>query len=489
MLGFFYFKNDRRFIIPYPQEHACRIREPGEFQKDSFRRISKKSDGKTLNIIIGRLKGKTTTTTQSYRMSKDEWTESQARKFCTEHDGTFEAAKKSTKEHTMKVYGLSEITFADEAKIPSEIHIVPYGIYTHEFYGEMDLTEDILNEIISNFNKEKKDLVIDYEHQSTGVGELALAAGWITEMYIKARNPGRGIWAKVNWTPDAEEHIKKREYRYISPTIMLESTDKKSGKPIGVRLHSIALTNVPWFDNMTAIAAKDSADNMPLFFQTANNLNKKPNTEVIMITKIREILHLSDDADEAAVITAIEELVTNPDKPDLTGIFKELKLSEDSDTTAILEGIKKLTQETKEPDPDKFVPVSTFNELKESFDSQGTRLKAIETERAEEKAKIQVDALLKSGKILPAQKDWALKLALNDQKSFLEFEKNATVIVNFKRIADKETPDANATTQLHDKTIAIMKETEGLGYSEAFTMAQKQNPELAEQVLAESRNK
>lgn len=79
---------------PFPNEHACRVRDPGDFKKGSFRRISRKTDGKTLDIIIGRLKGKTTTTTQAFRYPKDEWTESQARKHCEDHDGKrFEPAK------------------------------------------------------------------------------------------------------------------------------------------------------------------------------------------------------------------------------------------------------------------------------------------------------------------------------------------------------------------------------------------------------------
>lgn len=78
--------------MPLPNEHACRIRSPGEFQKDSFRRIKQ---GR-LSIIIGRLKGKTTTTTQSYRYPKSSWTPDAARKHCFDHDGKFEAARKST---------------------------------------------------------------------------------------------------------------------------------------------------------------------------------------------------------------------------------------------------------------------------------------------------------------------------------------------------------------------------------------------------------
>jgi hypothetical protein len=78
--------------VPFPNESSCRIKEPGNFQKGSFRRISQKSGGKVFYIIIGRLKGKTTTTAQAYRYPIKGWTIAQARSHCSEHDGRFEAA-------------------------------------------------------------------------------------------------------------------------------------------------------------------------------------------------------------------------------------------------------------------------------------------------------------------------------------------------------------------------------------------------------------
>lgn len=82
--------------MPFPNEHACRIRQPGDFQKESFRRITRPADGKDLDIIIGRLKGKTTTTTQAFRYPKGQWEVSQARKHCTDHKGImFEPATSS----------------------------------------------------------------------------------------------------------------------------------------------------------------------------------------------------------------------------------------------------------------------------------------------------------------------------------------------------------------------------------------------------------
>jgi hypothetical protein len=74
--------------MPYPNEHACRIKEPGDFEPGSFRRIKQ---GK-VSIIIGRLRGKSTTTTQAIRYPKDQWSAAEARAECAKHGGRFDAA-------------------------------------------------------------------------------------------------------------------------------------------------------------------------------------------------------------------------------------------------------------------------------------------------------------------------------------------------------------------------------------------------------------
>jgi hypothetical protein len=84
---------------PYPNEHAARIRNPGDFQPGSFR---SKPIRTGIRIIIGRLKGKRTTTIQSYRFHIKHFTAAQAKKWLRDHNInyiSFEAAsgkKKST---------------------------------------------------------------------------------------------------------------------------------------------------------------------------------------------------------------------------------------------------------------------------------------------------------------------------------------------------------------------------------------------------------
>jgi hypothetical protein len=44
---------------------------------------------------MGRLKGKSSMTEQTYRYPKSAWSASEARVHCQDHSGTFEAAKKT----------------------------------------------------------------------------------------------------------------------------------------------------------------------------------------------------------------------------------------------------------------------------------------------------------------------------------------------------------------------------------------------------------
>lgn len=77
MLKYFFTFVKNQFM-PYQNEHAARIINPSEFQQNSFRRINIKTG---IDAIIGKLKGKSTTTTQAYRFDKKVYTVEQAKKW------------------------------------------------------------------------------------------------------------------------------------------------------------------------------------------------------------------------------------------------------------------------------------------------------------------------------------------------------------------------------------------------------------------------
>lgn len=78
--------------MPYPNEHSARVKSPGLFKPESFRR--KDLDG--VSAVMGRLKGQTTMTVQAYRFPVDKYTPAQAKKWLKDNDiedYTFEPAK------------------------------------------------------------------------------------------------------------------------------------------------------------------------------------------------------------------------------------------------------------------------------------------------------------------------------------------------------------------------------------------------------------
>jgi hypothetical protein len=79
-------------LKPYPNEHACRLRDPGDFQEGQWARMEREHEGKKYSVIMGRLEGEDTMTEQAYRYNKEIWTAAEARTHCGDHDGTFEAA-------------------------------------------------------------------------------------------------------------------------------------------------------------------------------------------------------------------------------------------------------------------------------------------------------------------------------------------------------------------------------------------------------------
>lgn len=118
---------------------------------------------------------------------------------------------------------------------------------------------------IAAFQQHGTDLPVDYEHQTLGgpysspTGQ-APAAGWIKA--LKAVSPAGasvdeteaepGLWAEVQWTAEALEKLRTREYRYLSPVALVRRKDRRL-----VGIHSVALTNKPAIMGMRPVVNHD----------------------------------------------------------------------------------------------------------------------------------------------------------------------------------------------------------------------------------------
>ena len=79
---------------PYPNEHACRLRDPETL--NIVGSGERKHNGKTYRVIYGKPKDKPEagSVEQAYRYPVETWSEDEARKHCQDHDGSFEPATK-----------------------------------------------------------------------------------------------------------------------------------------------------------------------------------------------------------------------------------------------------------------------------------------------------------------------------------------------------------------------------------------------------------
>lgn len=126
---------------------------------------------------------------------------------------------------------------------------------------KFSITRADMASIVATFRARKNgEAPLDYDHSmvyAAGAGEPVPAAGWLKE--IEDEPDGDGIlWGRAELTEKARGMVAAREYKYISPVIKWGLADRDTGKPLGAQITSVALTNAPVLDEMPAIALSEA---------------------------------------------------------------------------------------------------------------------------------------------------------------------------------------------------------------------------------------
>jgi hypothetical protein len=77
-----------------------------------------------------------------------------------------------------------------------------------------------------------------------------VAAGWLKAVELRAN--GDELWGEVEWTPEAADLIRKRAYKFVSPSFVKDHVHK-DGTKIGTTLLAAAITNHPFLEGMKAL--------------------------------------------------------------------------------------------------------------------------------------------------------------------------------------------------------------------------------------------
>jgi len=152
---------------------------------------------------------------------------------------------------------------AADGDAPRWQQIAKCGEFRGHPAGPFALNPAVFADICRNFTEvDGGQVAFDFEHASEMEPtdgaiptEGAPAQGWIRQLDNRGQ---AGLWALVEWLEPARTYIKQGKYRHVSPAIRFGAKHPETGKPIGARLTSVALTNKPFLRGMVPVMATDS---------------------------------------------------------------------------------------------------------------------------------------------------------------------------------------------------------------------------------------
>ena len=319
--------------------------------------------------------------------------------------------------------------------VPTEIKILPLG-RVHSQKGDFNVDEESFELIRKQFKDRKLDLVIDYEHQTLSDVQ-APAGGWIKELY-KGED---AIIAKVEWTAKAAEYLKNKEYRYLSPVVLVRKRDQKA-----TAIHSVALTNTPAIDGMFALVNSLDIEDIS---EGGNIMDLKELAKALGLPETateEEIKKAVEDAAKAAERLKEMEEKKPEDKQGEGGKPQEVAEVVANSTILSMLGLK---EGAKTEDV-----AASIMALKTGTPDTQAELLALKQRMQERDADEEVQKALKAGKITAAQSGWAKSYALKDMDGFKGFVEKAPVVVPPGKLELKDAPAAPGSDEVD---VAILK--------------------------------
>lgn len=307
------------------------------------------------------------------------------------------------------------------AEAPERVLIVPWGRNDRHDGDFFIVDEAAAAEILAAYRARYSGtdrMLFDYEHHSQG-GEFAapdgkvVAAGWIDDLDVV---PGEGIYAMVEWTPRAAEHIGNREYKYISPVVLVKRSDRRVAA-----IDSVALTNRPAIRGIRPLVNKETRvmDERMEWIRGWMGLPITATAEEIimelekLIAQFKALLGANAGETAEEVASSIKAMLAEQGalKTLRTAICKAVGVAEDATDEALVIACK------AKADPQAFVPAS-------KYDALAAELAAIQQERQHEKAAVFVANAVKAGKITADDAEmWSESFLANSQKAKERMEK------------------------------------------------------------------
>lgn len=375
------------------------------------------------------------------------------------------------------------IRLADDAERtpPTEFRIFPLGDFASK-KGTFTFDKASGESVIAAWQEHGADLAFDYEHASLSqpgeIAEGAPAAGWFTP---EVRDDG--LYAtNIKWTGRAAEYLKNGEYRYFSPAFAADPDTNRVLRLVNIALTNLPATQdqEPLVNLRTAIDLRTIKLSEGLSFNAIQEaLNAavqsqyaeknddgtlksylwvcdvyddhavyskdgklfdityrmegatavltgtpaevrrtysyvKEGTTIMDIKELAKKLGLSEDATEEQINAKIEELLKKKDEGEELADDEEKK-KKDEEMKALSEVVKLTGQSGAAAQG----VLLGWKAASEQVVSLSQRLQALETEKRTNELNGLIETGLKDGKLVPAQKTWALSIGVDALKGYL----------------------------------------------------------------------
>lgn len=411
-----------------------------------------------------------------------------------------------------------------EQGVPEWLRLLPFGeIELVDGREKLIFDQEGAAAVLAAWRRRQTDLVVDYEHQSLRAEAPILAAGWIKDLEVRAD----GLWARVEWTPRARGYIEAKEYRYFSPVLEVDEDRRVVG------LVSVALTNTPAMAAVPALAAKAAKEEAAAQAERSRRygIGIKPDGHVTKPAAWQDVpddqwgdpvnyrypCHTPENARAAwsywrrrrnrreyseakqQIITArIQRLAKEQGVEIMEESMREelaamLRLAPEAEDAAIVAAVAELGQAAglvqelgqvlglEGPTPGKIKgAVLALKEGRDRLAVVEQELQFLQAERRQEKAREQVAAAVQAGKIIPAQREWALSYAQSDPEGFAAYVASAPVQVPVQEAGARgQGPEAGGQVMALSREELAMCRAVGVS-PEAFKAARQAERRAAE---------
>jgi hypothetical protein len=372
-----------------------------------------------------------------------------------------------------------------------------------------------LEEIVRNFRQRQNgEINVDYDHASempeVGAGGPVPSAGRIVR--LDAPQPARGsgfgvrdsqpesrvasresrfvLWGWFEPTERARAMLKNREYRFISPAIDWAARSKSTGRPQGTTLTSVALTNRPFLEELPQIRLSDPAyrlvgepsgiprEGRALPYQSGG---KPPQSKVskfdFRISRTGGImkqvnLSIEDGKIKIAHQDFQDEYFVSPEE-----MKKALKVLGLEPEAALAAALSELGVEPGARAADE-ISLTQAGALLSEAEAHGKSIPAVEFFRA--RVEQELDEAVKSGKVLPRQRDDWRKMALADFPTFRRIVGTQKPQVPLRPVGFSGAGPADVQSQVKFLAEQRMRER-GVTFGQALSDIGREQPDLVQQ--------